>query len=99
MVLCGMLKFQLLDVNDSTYMDENIGNGHLKLSKNIWTMLLEKVLDRFGMDDPPVRKKLLVEVDIPEEICTKDTVKEVIEHYQAIGDWELITFYFLLRIG
>ena len=47
-------------------MASNRGNGPLKLSNTKYISLLEIVLDGFGKEDPPVRKKLPTELDIPE---------------------------------
>ena len=39
------------------------------MSNTKWIIPLEIVLGGFGNDDPPVRKKLPVKVDIPELLC------------------------------
>ena len=70
-------------------MASNRGTRPLKPSDKIWIRPLVKVLDRFGKDDPAVRYKLPVEVDIPEWLCMKGLGKESTEHEQAIGDGEL----------
>ena len=55
----------VLDINDTIYMASNRGDGPLKLIMTKWIRPLEIVLHAFGNYNPPVRKKLPVEVDIP----------------------------------
>ena len=57
-------------------MAANIGTVPLKLSDTKWIRPLEIVLDGFGKDVPPVRKKLPVEMDIQEWLCMKRLEKE-----------------------
>ena len=60
---------------------------------------LEIVLDVFGKEDILVRNKLLVEVEITECFFMKGLWKKATEHEWEIGEWELIAFYFMLKIG
>jgi len=53
----------------------------------------------FGKSDPPTEKKCAIGVDIPEWVCKQGLAKSATPWHQAVGDWALIAFYFLLRIG
>ena len=77
-------------INETTSVSLNRGTGPLKLIKTKWIIPLEIVLNGFGKYDPPVRKKLPVEVDIPEWLCMKGLENLATEHEQAIGDCSLI---------
>ena len=89
----------ILSINGTTYIALNIGTGPLKTSKKKWSIPLEIVLDGFGKEKSPDRKKVRVEVDIPKWLCTKGSEKGITKYEQEIGDWKLISLYFLLRIG
>ena len=73
--------------------------GPLKLSEEKCIIPIEIVIDGFGIYNPPVRKKLSVEVGIQEWFFMKGLEKESTDHEQAVDDLSLIAFYFLLRIG
>ena len=53
-------------VNETVFMASNRGTGPLKLSYIKWIRPMGIVMDGFGKKDPPVRKKLPTELDIPE---------------------------------
>ena len=80
-------------------MASNRGTVPLKLIETKCIRPLEIVLDGFGKYNPPVIKKLPVEVDIPEWLCMKGLEKQATDHEQEISYWEFISSYFLLRIG
>ena len=44
-------------------------------------------------------KKLPVEVDIPEFLAKQALLPEATERQKVVGDWALIAYYYLLRIG
>jgi hypothetical protein len=60
---------------------------------------LQVTMDGWKKEDPPTRKKLPVEVDLPEHITTIGLRKGASQLAQAVGDLVLIAFYFLLRVG
>jgi hypothetical protein len=57
------------------------------------------MLEGYSKVDPPTRKMLLVEADVPELLVGMGYGKESTIHTQAIRDLALIAFYYLLRIG
>jgi hypothetical protein len=57
------------------------------------------MLDGYSKADPPTRKMLPVEADVPELLVEMGYGKEGTIHTKAIGDLALIAFYYLLRIG
>ena len=57
-------------------MDLNRGTGPRKPTNKKWIRPLEIVFYGFVIDNPPVREKLLVEVNIPEWLCMKVLEKE-----------------------
>jgi hypothetical protein len=60
---------------------------------------LQVMLEGYSKVDPPTRKMLTVEVDVPELLVEIRYGKEGTIHTQAIGDLALIAFYYLLQIG
>ena len=61
-------------------------------------LAIRQMFDGWAKEDPPVEKKLAVGVDLPEEACARGRRSKKAK-LMAIGDWILIAFYFLLRIG
>jgi hypothetical protein len=60
---------------------------------------LQQILDGFRKDDPPTRKKLPVEADVPEFLVSLGLASEAHELDQSIGNLTMIAFYYLLCIG
>jgi hypothetical protein len=60
---------------------------------------LSQMIDGFRKEDPPVRKKLPVEVDVPELLCTLGMLASATAKDNAVGDLVLLAFYFLWRVG
>ena len=56
-------------------MASNRGTGPLKLSEKKWLRPLEIVIDGSEKDDPPVRNKLSLEVEISEWLYMKGLEK------------------------
>jgi hypothetical protein len=56
-------------------------------------------LDGWKKADPPSRKKLPVEVDVPELLVKWGVVMGAAALATVVGDLTLIAFYFLLRVG
>ena len=65
----------VLVINKTISMASNRGTVPLKLIETKCIRPLEIVLDGFGKYNPPVIKKLPVEVDIPEWLCMKGLEK------------------------
>jgi hypothetical protein len=57
------------------------------------------MIDGFRKEDPPVRKKLPVEVDVLELLCTFGLMEKATAKESAVGDLTLLAFYFLWRVG
>jgi hypothetical protein len=57
------------------------------------------MIDGFAKEDPPTRKMLPVESDVPELLVEMGYSKSGTAHTRAVGDLSLIAFYYLLRIG
>jgi len=60
---------------------------------------LQVMIDGFSKDDPPTRKMLPVESDVPELLVKMGYGKLGTAHTRAVGDLALIAFYFLLRLA
>ena len=57
------------------------------------------MLDGYAKDDPPTRKMLPLETDVPELLVEMGYSSAGTAQTQAVGDLTLIAFYYLLRIG
>ena len=57
------------------------------------------MLDGWEKADPPTKKMLPVEADVPEYLSEMGHMTAAQELDRAIGDLALIAFYYLLRIG
>jgi hypothetical protein len=60
---------------------------------------LSQMMAGFGKKDGPTEKKLPVEVDVPELLVKVGLLEGALEIIKCIGDWALIAFYYLLRVG
>ena len=57
------------------------------------------MLDGWRREDPPTVKKLPIEVDIPEWLVEQGMDRDASEADRAVGDYSLIGYYYLLRVG
>ena len=57
------------------------------------------MLDGWRKADPPTLKMCPVEVDIPECLARAGRLPSATAKDKAVGDWALIAFYYLLRVG
>ena len=60
---------------------------------------LQIMIEGYAKDDPPTRKMLPIESDVPELLVELGYSTSGTSHTQAVGDLALIAFYYLLRIG
>ena len=60
---------------------------------------LAQMVDGMRKQDPPTMKKIPVESDIPEFLVRAGQAADATEQARAVGDWSIIAFYYLLRIG
>ena len=59
---------------------------------------LQQILDGWCKGDPPTKKQLPVEADVPEYLVGLGRAMTATELDRAVGDLVLIAFYYLLRI-
>ncbi len=57
------------------------------------------MLDGWSKADPPTKKMLPVEADVPEYMASLGRLSTATILDSTIGDLALITFYYLLRVG
>ncbi len=57
------------------------------------------MIDGYTKSDPPMKKMLPVEADVPKLLVEMGYGKSGSGHSQAVGDLSLIAFYHLLHIG
>jgi hypothetical protein len=60
---------------------------------------LAQTLEGWRKADPPTTKQLPVESDVPELLAATGKCPGASELVKAVGDWTLIAFYYLLRVG
>ena len=60
---------------------------------------VQEMLEGWAKEDPPTMKKMPVEADVPEQILKWCLVATATSLMWACGDWCVIAFYWLLRIG
>ncbi len=77
-----------------------IGNNPTKvIGSDKFLPAIQIMIDGYAKEDPPTRKMLPVETDVPELLVEMEYGNSGTAHTQAIGDLSLIAFYYLLRIG
>ena len=57
------------------------------------------MLDGWEKEDPPTKKKLLVDVDIPEFLADMARNENATEQMKVVGYLDLIGYYYLLWVG
>jgi hypothetical protein len=70
-----------------------------EVGANLFLFAISETLAGFAKEDPPIDKKLPVAVDVVEFLVKQGMGPEADQKVMATGDWCLIAFYFLLRIG
>ena len=60
---------------------------------------LGQMMDGWSKADPPTKKMLPVEADVPEFLVACGLADGASERDRAVGDEALIAFYYLLRVG
>ena len=60
---------------------------------------LQQALDGWRKVDPPTLKKLPVEADVPKFLADLGRAAGASTLVMAIGDYAIIAFYYLLRVG
>ena len=69
------------------------------IRSNKFLPALQIMLDGYTKANPPTKKSLPVEADVPELLIEMGYGKSGSLHAQVVGDLSLIAFYYLLRIG
>ena len=57
------------------------------------------MLDGWRKEDPPTKKKILVNIDIPKFLAELGRDEYATELLKAVGELTSIAFYYLLRVG
>ena len=60
---------------------------------------MEQTMKLWRKDEPPTKKKLPVGIDAPEFLVELGMAKDATEVVKAVGDYALITLYYLLQLG
>ena len=77
-----------------------VGTNPTKVSGgNKFAPRIQQTIDGWRKADPTSKKKMPVEVDVPEWLAERGRESFATERMRAVGDHALIAFYFLLRIG
>ena len=77
-----------------------VGNNPTKvIGSEKFLPALQVMIDGYAKEDPPTRKMLPVETDVPELLIGMGYSSSGTTHTQAVGDLSMIAFYYLLRIG
>ena len=77
-----------------------VGNNPAKiLGSDKFLPALQIMIEGYEKADPPTRKMLPIDSDVPELLIEMGYSTSGTAHTQAVGDLTLIAFYYLLRIG
>jgi hypothetical protein len=77
-----------------------VGNNPTKIiGSEKFLPALQIMIEGYSKEDPPTRKMLPIETDVPQLLVELGYSESGTAHAQAIGDLTLIAFYYLLRIG
>ena len=56
-------------------------------------------MEGWRKEDPPTKKKLPVGIDVPKFLAESGMAKDATEIVKSVGDFAVIAFYSLLRVG
>jgi hypothetical protein len=74
-----------------------VGNNPTKIiGSEKFLPALQIMIEGYSKEDPPTRKMLLIETDVPQLLVELGYSESGTAHAQAIGDLTLIAFYYLL---
>jgi hypothetical protein len=77
-----------------------VGDNQTKvLGSDKFLPALQIMIEGYAKDDPPMRKMLPIESDVPELLVDLGYSTSGTLHTQAVGDLTLIAYYYLLQIG
>jgi hypothetical protein len=77
-----------------------VGNNPTKIiGSEKFLPALQIMIEGYSKEDPPTRKMLPIESDVPQFLVDIGYSESGTAHTQAVGDLSLIAFYYLLRIG
>jgi hypothetical protein len=82
-------------IGQKIVMDTNTNPTKITGS-NKFLPCLQELLDGYCREDPPTKKKLPVEVDVPELLFNMGYSPSGTTPGQVVGDLTLIAFYYLL---
>jgi hypothetical protein len=97
-VSAGTVSKALTAVGQTIAMERGVNPTKLENSRDLLPQLAQ-TLDGWHKADPPTTKQLPVESDVPEFLAAAGSKPGATELVKAVGDWTLIVFYYLLRIG
>ena len=94
----GTVSKALTAVGQTIAMERGVNPTKLAQSKDLLPQLAQTV-EGWRKADPPTNKQMPVESDVPELLAATGARPGASELVKAVGDWALIAFYYLLRIG
>ena len=84
----------------SQTIEMDTGTNPVKLvGSNSFLLPLQLMLKGWSKEDPPKKKKLPVEADIPEFMANMGRQRDATELTKRVGDLALVAYYYLLRVG
>ena len=98
-VQVGTVRAILTGVNTKIALDTGRQILYQPGSNDKYILPLQHMLKVFENKDPLLVKKLAVHPDLPYWLCKWGHRKWSSPHHQVVGDLEMISFYYLLRIG
>ena len=97
-VQAGTASGALTSVGTTIALDRGVNPTKLEGTEK-FTPRLGQMIEGWRKSDLGVKKKLPVEVDVPEQMARMGRVACALDMVKAVGDLALIAFYFLLRVG
>jgi hypothetical protein len=97
-VAAGTVSKAIMAVGQMITMERGVNPTKLENSKDLLPQLAQ-TLEGWRKADPPTTKQLPVESDVPELLAATGVRPGASELVKAVGDWMLIAFYYLLRVG
>ena len=97
-VSAGTVSKAITAIGQTIAMERGVNPTKLANSKDLLPQLAQ-TLEGWRKADPPTTKQLPVESDVPELLAATGARPGASELVKAVGDWTLIAFYYLLRVG
>ena len=97
-VAIGTVSGELSDVGTTVDLAYEGNPTKVQVEKSL-VPILAQMMEGWRKEDSPTKIKMTVGIDVPEFLVELGMETYATEMVKVVGDWEVIAFYYLLRLG